>query len=214
MYPVTDTSLMQRGVPGFTRNMLQALTAYEDVRALSMGIDPHSAPPDVPYNTVFKWVDPSNANASMLAWVHPFGDGGTTTSDDGQPLPLSAPEDCTVAPANPARPELGRDVLCFSWRGANAGPLPDAAAVEAVFAAARRNFPGATVRASTLEVFMHRLRFRLQGMPPGVLPVVTADMGDTWIGGVASDPVKAQQFRAIQRMRSSCLLSESCTAQV
>lgn len=45
------------------------------------------------------------------------------------------------------------------------------------------------------------------------LPVLEGEVGDTWIHGVASDPAKSQRFRAIQRMRSRCLLEESCTAQ-
>lgn len=207
---------MQRGVPGFTRSLLLALTQFEDVRALSIGVDAHSAPPGVPHNTPFVWQDPVN-DASLIVFMHPFGPGGKTPLPPpsmGQPVVLTPAEDCTYGPQDPAAPGSGRDILCFSWGDSNMGPLPDPPTVWQVFQLARLAFPGATVKASTLEEFVRRLQTRLEGGGAAALPVVTAEMGDTWIGGVASDPVKAQRFRAIQRMRSTCLVSESCTAQV
>ena len=64
------------------------------------------------------------------------------------------------------------------------------------------------VIASTFEKFVDELeRFEDQ------LEVHEGEIGDTWIHGISSDPTKSKNYRAIQRMRSKCLLEESCTAQ-
>ena len=39
------------------------------------------------------------------------------------------------------------------------------------------------------------------------LPNVTNEIGDTWIQGIASDPVKSAEFRAVARVIEECLLS-------
>ena len=41
------------------------------------------------------------------------------------------------------------------------------------------------------------------------LPVITRDLSDSWIWGVASDPVKTQRMRSIARARTDCEMSES-----
>ncbi len=47
-------------------------------------------------------------------------------------------------------------------------------------------------------------------MPDGVLPVVTSEIGDTWIHGVASDPRKHARTRIVQRLRRECIDSGAC----
>ena len=37
----------------------------------------------------------------------------------------------------------------------------------------------------------------------GSLPVVEAEIGDTWIHGVASDPLKVARYREVARLRQS-----------
>jgi len=37
------------------------------------------------------------------------------------------------------------------------------------------------------------------------LPVVTSEIGDEWIQGVASDPRKCAEFRAVSRVLRVCL---------
>ncbi|HEX2575224.1 MAG TPA: DUF5054 domain-containing protein, partial [Aquihabitans sp.] len=58
--------------------------------------------------------------------------------------------------------------------------------------------PGAEVRASTLEAFA--LALGASGAV-GDLPVVTAEIGDPWIFGAGSDPVKVAAFREVLRAR-------------
>ncbi len=42
------------------------------------------------------------------------------------------------------------------------------------------------------------------------LPVVTSELGDTWIHGCPSDPKKVQLMREIHRVRAECVSSGAC----
>ncbi|HMJ77030.1 MAG TPA: DUF5054 domain-containing protein, partial [Iamia sp.] len=87
------------------------------------------------------------------------------------------------------------DALAFAHTGDNLGP-PAADDVVASFAALRSRVPGAEVRGSTLDAFALGLR------PVAAdLPVVTAEIGDTWIHGVGTDPQKVARFRELLRLR-------------
>ena len=64
----------------------------------------------------------------------------------------------------------------------------------------RKEFPGADIRASTLEDFIlavHPIQDRL--------PLVNNEIGDTWIMGVASDPRKSAEYRAMSRVIGQCV---------
>jgi len=88
------------------------------------------------------------------------------------------------------------DSISFAHTTDNLGPQgPEE--VRRVFAGLRAEFPDATVVASTLDEFATALR-----KVRGALPVVTAEIGDTWIHGVASDPRKVAQYRALSRLRA------------
>ncbi|CAN5794104.1 hypothetical protein BH09VER1_BH09VER1_19290 [soil metagenome] len=77
----------------------------------------------------------------------------------------------------------------------NLGP-PTAAAVNRIYAALRRQFPQAVLTPGNLsQVADHLWEQRT------ALPVVTAEIGDTWIHGVGTDPAKVAQFRALSRLR-------------
>lgn len=77
----------------------------------------------------------------------------------------------------------------------NAGPPTIDAVVEA-FDRHRAACPTARVTAATLDAFAQAilpLRDRL--------PAVTAEIGDTWIHGIGSDPIKIGRFRELSRLR-------------
>ncbi|MDT8306243.1 MAG: DUF5054 domain-containing protein [Anaerolineae bacterium] len=87
------------------------------------------------------------------------------------------------------------EAIAFGHTEDNRGPQsPEQVAT--IFAGLRRTFPQADVIASTLDAFARAL-------PPikDQLPVVTAEIGDSWIHGIASDPKKVSQFRALSRLR-------------
>lgn len=89
------------------------------------------------------------------------------------------------------------EALHFAHTGDNNGPQSPDAVIE-TFARTRQQFPGAVVAASTLDAFALKLRAVKKS-----LPVVTAELGDTWIHGMATDPAKVAQFRALCRWRAS-----------
>lgn len=91
------------------------------------------------------------------------------------------------------------EALAFVHTGDNDGP-PTAQDVRHAHAALRRRFPTAEIRASTLDAFARAVR-----PGRGQLPVVTGELGDTWIHGAASDPVKLARYRELVRLRAGWL---------
>ena len=89
----------------------------------------------------------------------------------------------------------GHDIgLGFAHTNDNAGPQSVGQAVEA-----RRELqhahPDAAIVASTLDAFGAVMWDRR-----AQFPVVTAEIGDSWIHGAASDPHKLARFQALQRL--------------
>ncbi|KAL4451756.1 hypothetical protein ABPG75_007418 [Micractinium tetrahymenae] len=169
----------QRDVPGLTRAAVPIL-ADQGVKAISVGVNGGSAPPGVPKNRPFWWRDlPSGKQ--LLAFFHPGGYSG---------WPVDRRAECVQVD--------GLDhALCMSWWGDNAGP-PTEEEVLDVFLRVQSSFPHATVQAGGFDGFVSDL---LKAAPGLDLPVVTGEIGDTWIFGVASDPGKIAEYRALLRMR-------------
>lgn len=59
----------QRDVPGMSRSAVRPLTEA-GVKAISVGVNPASAPPGVPANQPFWWRDPSSGSQILAMW-HP-----------------------------------------------------------------------------------------------------------------------------------------------
>ncbi|GCE07419.1 DUF5054 domain-containing protein [Dictyobacter aurantiacus] len=88
-----------------------------------------------------------------------------------------------------------RLALAFAHTQDNMGPQT-VEQVLAIFAQLRERFPQAEIFASTLDAFaLELLPFRSQ------FPTLSCELGDTWIHGVGSDPLKVAQFRALSRLR-------------
>ncbi len=80
-------------------------------------------------------------------------------------------------------------------RDDNSGPHP-MTEINQIYARLRQQFPHAAIQASHLTEIANALSpFRNN------LPVVTQEIGDTWIYGVPSDPVKVAQYRELARLR-------------
>eukprot|EP00966_Prymnesium_polylepis_P196108 4544711-Prymnesium_polylepis.2 len=80
-------------------------------------------------------------------------------------------------------------------------------AIKNVYSNLRKRYPGAHVHASTFDDFYDAAR------EPGVmaqLPVVTQEIGDTWLYGNPSDPLKNVHFREMSRLRSRCVGLGEC----
>ena len=89
--------------------------------------------------------------------------------------------------------------LTFAHTGDNCGPQAGGE-IERIFRDVQRQFPGAAVAASSLDAFaatllVARTRF----------PIVTAEIGDTWIHGAGTDPMKVGRFRELCRLRAEWL---------
>ncbi len=68
--------------------------------------------------------------------------------------------------------------------------------IAAIYKELRATFPNATISASSLtDIAVAVAPFR------GQLPVLTQEIGDTWIHGVPSDPIKVSRYREIARFR-------------
>ncbi len=91
----------------------------------------------------------------------------------------------------PAGSDIG---LSFAHTSDNMGPQSVAQTVD-VLRALRHAHPDAEIRASTLDAFGAEMWERREQFP-----VITQEIGDSWIHGTASDPQKLAQFRALQRL--------------
>lgn len=93
------------------------------------------------------------------------------------------------------------DVLYFAHTGDNHGPS-DIEAVRDLFVRLQLEYPGAEITASTLDVFAEKL-VALKDR----LPVIREEIGDSWIHGVASDPLKIARYRELLRLRDKWVAS-------
>lgn len=106
--------------------------------------------------------------------------------------------DLTLVPGSPV-------ALAFAHTLDNLGPQTSEQALTA-FAHVRSQVPGAVVAASTLDAFAREI------LPlKGQLPVITAELGDSWIHGTGSDPLKVSQYRALSRLRRQWLSTGQLT---
>ena len=83
--------------------------------------------------------------------------------------------------------------LSFAHTSDNIGPQSVPQTSEGLREIAAHN-PGATLRASTLDAYAALLWDRR-----AEFPVLDIELGDSWIHGSASDPIKSARFRALQR---------------
>ncbi len=157
-------------VPGQTRSLVGPL-ARAGVTLLDIGVNPASSPPDVP--ALFRWRDP--AGHEIVTLYHHSDYGGTVAVPGG---------DLAVS---------------VQVRSDNSGvhPLDE---IKTIYADLAREFPGAQIKAATLNQVAAALEpYRT------ALPVVTAEIGDTWVHGCASDPVKISRYRELCRQRREWL---------
>jgi hypothetical protein len=171
--------MSQRDVPGATRSMIPLLVA-KGVIGYTGGVNGASLPPALP--KAFVWRDPVS-DTSILATLHPFGYGGITYSD------------CVVLDGL-------SHALCMDYNGDNAGPW-NRTQIEQHWSQLRSEFPGANIIPSTYDRF-----FREMETVRSSLPVVTQEMGDTWIYGVPSDPLKLARYRQLMRAYDACVTGD------
>lgn len=185
----SPTVLSQRDVPGLTAAAIPVL-ARKGVKGVSVGVNPGSAPPAVP--KIFKWefgVD------SVIALWHAGGYPLNPGSDLQNAGGISV-RDCTLAPGT-------SHALCFAFRTDNTGPPTSLEELDKCFQIIREEFPEATVFASTLDNFISNVNIT-------ALPVISNEIGDNWIQGIASDPLKSSTYRAASRGLAACMANKDC----
>lgn len=91
-------------------------------------------------------------------------------------------------------PEGFTQGLSFAHTSDNIGPQSVPQTSEALREIAAHN-PGARLHASTLDDYAALLWERREEFP-----VIDIELGDSWIHGSASDPIKTARFRALQRV--------------
>ena len=160
-------------VPGHTRGLVSVL-AEARVDLLHIGVNPAAPAPVVPER--FRWRDPaadrSGGAAPEVTVMYQAGGYGSLQVVEGT--------DAAVV---------------VEMTGDNIGP-PSAQDVAAIWALLRARMPDAEICAATLDDVADLLR------PVAAdLPVVTAEIGDTWIHGIATDPPKTAAFRETARRR-------------
>lgn len=88
--------------------------------------------------------------------------------------------------------DFGSFAVSFAHTGDNRGPQ-SAEQIAECYRQAQEKFPGAHVRAATLN----DVAAYVKTVPD--LPVVTDEIGDTWIHGAGTDPMKVSHYRALLR---------------
>ena len=86
-------------------------------------------------------------------------------------------------------------------RGDNSGPH-SVGEIHRIYAGLRRRFPNAEVTAANLAAIADAVEPHR-----GQLPVMTQEIGDTWIYGAASDPRKVARYLEVARLRSEWIRS-------
>ena len=165
-------SLSQRDVPGMPRSVVPLLHR-RNISLVSVGVNSASMYPRIPSGNIFRWRD-LHTDTEVYATWHPMGYGGI------------AKYDIAVAPGS-------THALLTDWNSDNMGPLT---AMEYIqhFLAIQAEFPNAKIVASTLDNFT-----RVLDAVKEKIPVVTRDIGDTWVFGPASDARRTAHMRALHR---------------
>lgn len=66
----------------------------------------------------------------------------------------------------------------------------------------RKEFPNAKIKGSTFEEYFAEVN-KIRDS----LPVIRQEVGDTWIQGIASDPYKMANYRAVSEAITECIMA-------
>ncbi|XP_074653316.1 uncharacterized protein LOC141907538 isoform X2 [Tubulanus polymorphus] len=186
-------ALSQRDVPGMTQAVIPLLVR-SNIVAVTVGVNAASAPPGVP--KIFNWTYSTEGTPkSVIALWHPNGYPDNPGQAPYRPGGISV-EDCVIVHGK---------ALCFAFRSDNQGPPSNIQEILFNYEVLRAEFPNARLHSSAIDDYIAAIwNYRHE------LPVVDKEIGDTWIQGIQSDPLKMAKFRAFMRTRTHCVESGYC----
>ncbi len=171
----------QRDVPGMTKGVIKYFLE-SGIGAVSVGVNSGTSPPAVP--KIFLWKeDESDEDGVIAMWIkggYPGPPGKSLDKPDG------------VSIRNTIFSKVDKQALVFAFRTDNRGPPESIEEIMNAYSILQEEYIGAKIFASTMENFVNKVT-------KSSLPVITNEIGDTWIMGVASDPRKMALYRAAIR---------------
>ena len=127
-----------------------------------------------PYSQVFRWQHPATGDEILMLMEQHYGSKIEVPGFD--------------------------QVLRFQITGDNQGP-PKPEAVRQFWAQMHKEYPNATLHASTLDDFADEL----WKVKDDLLPIVTQEIGNAWLPQMGTDPWRFRSLREVGRMRSEWL---------
>eukprot|EP01051_Picozoa_sp_SAG22_P009844 SAG22_NODE_850_length_6855_cov_13.560391_3_plen_1538_part_00 len=222
--PGNRSCLATQDAPGQSRGVVP-VAAREGVRGLFLGANADSNAIEIPRGApcslscdgkmdgnsclfAFKWRDEASDEQLVALW-HNGGHGA-----QGAPL-----YNGSIGIFHDSAHNLSHDALVIPGVGhaiaiRASGDVPPgwgpagiyevgSAGIQADHQILQRLFPRAKIVGSTFDAFLDVLHESPAGLQS--LPVVTEEIGDTWVFGLASDPFKLAAVRAIGRERARYL---------
>lgn len=95
-------------------------------------------------------------------------------------------------------------VLIMQYQGDNSGP-PSASQVEGYYAAAKKLYPDAKIQLSSLDDFAAAA---LSSPSAAQLPVISSEVGNSWLYGAPADPQKMSAFRETRRVIADAIAGD------
>ena len=153
-------TISQRDVPGTTKAIIPLLVKH-GIRAFSIGAN--GWPTDaIQYGPILRWrITADDPTLETLMLYHPGRYGGILVKD------------AIIVPNFP-------HILITDWGDDNQGPAT-AETYLADLTAIRARFPGCQVRVASFDDYVTPLYTAVQRGELPQIPIITAEMGDTWI---------------------------------
>ncbi|MCD9023540.1 DUF5054 domain-containing protein [Cohnella silvisoli] len=164
-------------VPGHTIGMVPSM-AKAGIKFFHIGVNPLSKMPDVPPTFVWQAQDGSEI---IVGYNDHYGDVVNNEMDNTY-------KGASMIPGL-------EDAIVIALTGDNIGP-PSIEEIKTLFANLEKQYPGAVIKSSTMDAYAEKL-WEVKHK----LPVMKEEIGDTWIYGVSSDPLKISKYRELLRLR-------------
>lgn len=182
-----------RDVPFLTRSAIPQLVAA-GINTVSVGVNGGSRPPNLP--KAFVWRDMASGTSVRVLLLQ----GGYGGLHGQGPPAIANLFDVIVVPGLST-------ALVVDWAGDNSPPKSPSQ-LAADWDHLEAQFPGAAIVPGTFEDFAGAMD-AMPGVEDG-LPVVTSEVGETWIFGAGADPIRTARMRGAYRALARCRAAGQC----